>query len=57
MLSSVILKVFLHKEDIEKRWANFKLNQLDLIQAWMILKKGWFYDLELLEICGQVSSE
>ena len=26
-------------------------------QATMILKKGWFSDIEILEICGEVSRE
>ena len=27
------------------------------VQATMILKKCWFYDLEILELCGQLNIE
>ena len=37
--------------------ARFNTSQKLVRLARIILKKGWFYDLEILEICGNVNNE
>ena len=62
MLSTVVLEVILSKENIGNGWrreiwaefAKFNTSQRLTEKARMILKKGWFTDLEILEICRRL---
>ena len=45
----------------QKEWSKFGLNPLNLEHVKELLgiisNKGWFYDLEILEICEEVNLE
>ena len=47
---TAILGATLHKENIWKEWERSGKNVLVLRQVKSIIKKGWSYDLEILEI-------
>ena len=43
--------------EIWRGYAKFNTSQRFVGQARSILKKGWWSDIEILEICGQVNRE
>ena len=49
----------IHKEAIKKEWEKFKQNtsQRFAVQVRMIQKKGWFSDIEKLEILVHYSAD
>ena len=43
--------------EIWKESSEFNVNQWLAQQARFVLKKGWLFDVDILEICGQVNRE
>ena len=51
MYFNVVLRTIPHKESTKGDFARFNTSQRLAEQAKMILRKDWFSDLEILEIC------